>query len=75
MQSANSDQKPLETHFKSKVILPIGDNTQSKSLFLTDFDPRRRLLNEFSIVACSITKTRPCNILQYLTAVKMIIFR
>ena len=38
--STNVDQKSLETEFSNAICRSIGDKCQSKTLFLTIFDPR-----------------------------------
>ena len=38
--ATNVDKKSLETEFSIAICRPIGDKWQSKTLFLSIFDPR-----------------------------------
>ena len=50
--SANVDQKSLETEFSSAICRPTGDKSQSRTLFLTIFNPRSSIVE--SIFDCHL---------------------
>ena len=44
--STNVDQKSLETEFLIAICRPTGDKWQSKTLFLSIFDPRSSIVEK-----------------------------
>ena len=49
--SRNVDQKSIETLFSIAICRPTGDKWQSKTLFLSIFDPRSSIVGDVSIAA------------------------
>ena len=49
IQLTNADQKPIETVFLIAIYRHCGDKWQSKTLFLTMFDPRSSIVLAFWI--------------------------
>ena len=45
--SRNVDQKSLETEFSIAICRHTGDKWQSKTLFLSIFDPRSSIVDSF----------------------------
>ena len=45
--SRNVDQKSLETEFSIAIYRHTGDKWQSKTLFLSIFDPRSSIVDSF----------------------------
>ena len=51
----NADQKSIETTFPIAICRPIGDNWQSKTLFLAISDPRSSIV--MSVFDCFLNRT------------------
>ena len=51
--SRNIDQKSIETEFSIAICRPTGDKCQSKTLFLSIFDPRSSIAD--NVLDCRLS--------------------